>query len=80
MQAPIHVSELELTEPIIDIDLPAPVDGVPYTGVYLLVRLQRVPVSYTFIAGDRLKQRARRHTERRASLRADARCCALSRT
>jgi GT2 family glycosyltransferase len=54
MQAPIHVSELELTEPIIDIDLPAPVDGVPYTGVYLLVRLQRVPVSYTFIASNRL--------------------------
>ena len=54
MQAPIHVSELELTEPIIDIDLPTPVDGAPYTGVYLLVRLQRVPVSYTFIAGDRL--------------------------
>ena len=54
MQAPIHVSEIELTEPIIDIDLPASDDGVPYTGVYLLVRLQRVPVSYTFIASDRL--------------------------
>jgi GT2 family glycosyltransferase len=52
MQAPIHVSEIELTEPITDVDLPA--DGVAYTGVYLLVRLQRIPVSYTFIASDRL--------------------------
>jgi GT2 family glycosyltransferase len=54
MRAPIHVSQLELTEPIIDIDLPAPVDGVAYTGVYVLVRLQRVPVSYTFLPSDRL--------------------------
>lgn len=54
MQAPIHVSELELTEPIIDIDMPTRVNGVAYTGVYLLVRLQRVPVSYTFLPGDRL--------------------------
>ena len=44
MQAPILIGELELTEPITDIQLPERDDGAAYKGVQLLVRMQRMPV------------------------------------
>lgn len=50
MQAPILIGELELTEPIADIQLPARADGTAYNGVQLLVRMQRIPVGYIFLA------------------------------
>ena len=46
MQAPILIGELELTEPIADIQLPERADGAAYNGVQLLVRMQRMPVGY----------------------------------
>ena len=54
MRAPILVGELELTEPISDISLPARNDGTAYNGLQLLVRMQRMPVGYVFISPDRL--------------------------
>lgn len=50
MQAPILIGELELTEPISGIQLPARADGTAYNGVQLLVRMQRIPVGYVFLA------------------------------
>jgi GT2 family glycosyltransferase len=49
MEAPIFISELELTEPINGISLMTRQDGLPYTGVRLLVRMQRMPVGYAFL-------------------------------
>lgn len=52
MKAPIFISELELTEPISGIELPAREDGQAYNGVRLLVRMQRIPVGYVFCEPD----------------------------
>lgn len=49
MQAPILIGELELTQPITDIWLPARDDGVAYRGVQLLVRVQHLPVGYVHL-------------------------------
>lgn len=54
MQAPIFVSQLELTAPITDTRLPTRPDGIPYTGAHLLVRVQRSPVGYVYLPSDRL--------------------------
>lgn len=54
MEAPIFVSELELTMPIAGISLPKRADDLAYNGVYLLVRLQRVPVGYACLSPDGL--------------------------
>jgi GT2 family glycosyltransferase len=50
MQAPILIGELELTQPITRIQLPIRADGAAYNGVQLLVRMQRIPVGYVFLA------------------------------
>jgi glycosyltransferase involved in cell wall biosynthesis len=54
MEAPIFIDELELTAPIADILLPERTDGMAYSGVYLLVKLQRIPVGYAFLRPDAL--------------------------
>ena len=54
MRAPILVGELELTEPINDVHLPARDNGVAYNGVRLLVRLQRMPIGYVSLTPDAL--------------------------
>lgn len=54
MEAPIFISELELTEPISGVSLPVRQDGLPYTGIRLLVRIQRIPVGYVFLRPDML--------------------------
>ena len=54
MRAPILVGELELTEPISDVHLPARDNGVTYNGVRLLVRLQRMPIGYVSLTPDAL--------------------------
>lgn len=50
MQAPVYIYELEISRPISDIFLPARTDGMPYTGVLVLVRMDRAPVGYAFLA------------------------------
>ncbi len=54
MEAPILVGDLELTAPIMSIDLPQRPDGQPYNGVLLLVRLRQVPVGYALLRPDAL--------------------------
>jgi len=54
VEAPIFVHELELTAPIVEISLPDRTDGQPYNGVYLLARLQRVPIGYAYLSPDAL--------------------------
>lgn len=54
MKAPIFIGELELTEPISGVSLPARQDGPSYTGARLLVRVQGLPVGYTFLQPDAL--------------------------
>lgn len=54
LEAPIFISELEITEPISSISLPVRQDGRSYTGVRLLVRIQRLPVGYVFLRPDML--------------------------
>ena len=54
MEAPVFIGELELTAPVAGISLPQRADGPAYTGVYLLVRLQRTPVGYAFLRPDSL--------------------------
>jgi GT2 family glycosyltransferase len=55
MQAPIYVSQLELTERLTDVHLPTgAAGGAAYTGVHLLVRLQRTPVGYVYLPAGRL--------------------------
>jgi GT2 family glycosyltransferase len=54
MEAPIYIGELELTAPISGIVLPRRPDGLLYTGVQLLVRLERIPVGYAFLRPDAL--------------------------
>lgn len=58
MEAPIAISELELTEPITDVELQPRVDGTCYTAVRLLVRLQQVPIGYVHVPPDQLAARA----------------------
>ena len=57
MQAPIVIGELELTEPITDIQLPSRADSAAYSGARLLVRVQRLPVGYVHLASDELAAR-----------------------
>lgn len=52
MKAPIFISQLELTEPITDIQFPLRADGEVYQGVQLLVRMQRMPVGHLLLAAD----------------------------
>jgi glycosyltransferase involved in cell wall biosynthesis len=54
VEAPIFINELELTEPVRAISLPARPDGLPYNGVRLLIRIQRIPVGYVFLQPDML--------------------------
>jgi GT2 family glycosyltransferase len=54
MEAPILIRELELTEPISGVSLPAREDGLSYTGVRLLARIQGLPVGYAFLRPDML--------------------------
>jgi glycosyltransferase involved in cell wall biosynthesis len=58
MEAPIFIDELELTAPIVDISLPERTGRPPYNGVYLLVRLQHVPVGYAFLQSNALDSAA----------------------
>jgi GT2 family glycosyltransferase len=51
---PILVGDLELTEPINDLRLPAREDGAAYNGVRLLVRLQRMPIGYVSLSPNAL--------------------------
>src|SRR5579871_2737012 len=52
VKAPIFICDLELTEPISDIQLPPRADGADYNGVRLLVRVQRLPVGYVQLSTD----------------------------
>lgn len=54
MRAPIFIGELEISEAITDLSLPARADGLAYNGVRLLVRMGRIPVGYAFLAPDAL--------------------------
>lgn len=54
MRTPILVGELEVTEPINDMRLPARDDGMAYKGVRLLVRMQRIPIGYVSLRPDAL--------------------------
>jgi GT2 family glycosyltransferase len=54
VEAPIFISELELTGPITGIVLPTRKDRPAYTGVQLLVRVQSLPVGYVFLPADAL--------------------------
>jgi glycosyltransferase involved in cell wall biosynthesis len=54
MEAPLFIDELELTAPIVGIQLPERAEGPSYNGVYLLVRLQHVPVGYALLQPDAL--------------------------
>jgi glycosyltransferase involved in cell wall biosynthesis len=54
MEAPLFIDELELTAPIVDIQLPERGDGPAYNGVYLFVKLQHVPVGYALLQRDAL--------------------------
>jgi GT2 family glycosyltransferase len=58
MKAPIFISQLELTEPITDIQLPPRADGEVYGGVQLLVRMQRMPVGHLFVPADEISASA----------------------
>jgi GT2 family glycosyltransferase len=58
MQAPILIGELELTEPVADIQLPVRADGTAYNGVQLLVRMQRIPMGYILLAPGDLTHQA----------------------
>src|ERR1700735_3103043 len=50
MKAPIFIDQLELTEPITDIQLPLRTDGEVYDGIQLLVRMQRAPGGHLLLA------------------------------
>lgn len=54
MESPVFIGELELTEPINGISLTTSRDGLSYTGVRLLVRMQRMPVGYAFLLPEML--------------------------
>ncbi|MGB6456607.1 MAG: glycosyltransferase [Streptosporangiaceae bacterium] len=61
MRPPILIRELELTEPISDIAVPARSDGTRYQGVRLLVRIQHIPVGYAFLALEALAAASAAH-------------------
>lgn len=54
MKAPIFIGELEISEAIRSLDLPARADGLTYNGAQLLVRMRRIPVGYAFLTPDAL--------------------------
>jgi glycosyltransferase involved in cell wall biosynthesis len=54
LKPPIKVGELELSDPIADIELPPGPDGTPYTAVRLLVRMHREAVGHVYLAPDML--------------------------
>jgi GT2 family glycosyltransferase len=54
MRVPVYVDQLELTQPITDFRLPTRAQGPAYTGVNLLVRVQKRPVGYVFLSVDQL--------------------------
>jgi GT2 family glycosyltransferase len=54
LEAPVFIGELEVTEPITGISLPARQDGRPYKGVRLLVKMGHLPVGYAFLRPDAL--------------------------
>ena len=54
MEAPIFVSQLEVTQPITDIKLPLRLEGRVCNGVQLLVRMQDIPVGHVLLAADNL--------------------------
>lgn len=55
MKAPIWVSQVELTEALPTLEVPATsVSGDPYTGVRVLVRLDHLPVGYVEIESTRI--------------------------
>lgn len=66
MEAPIFIGQLELTEPITDIQLPLRTDGDVYNGIQLLVRMQRIPVGHVLLATDDLRASAISHQVWRA--------------
>jgi GT2 family glycosyltransferase len=54
LEAPVFIGELEITEPVTGISLPARQDGRPYKGVRLLVRMGHLPVGYALLRPDAL--------------------------
>jgi GT2 family glycosyltransferase len=54
VKTPVFIGELEISEPITGISLPARTDSVAYDGALLLVRMGRVPVGYAFLPPDEL--------------------------
>lgn len=54
MKAPIFTGELEISEPITGLSLPARADGLAYNGVQLLIKMRRIPVGYALLAPDTL--------------------------
>jgi GT2 family glycosyltransferase len=58
VNAPVFIRELELTEPVDDLELPPRPDGTAYQGARLLVRLQRAPVGEVQLPPDRLSAEA----------------------
>jgi GT2 family glycosyltransferase len=50
VKAPVFIGELEISEPITGISLPARTDSAAYDGALLLVRMGRLPVGYAFLA------------------------------
>lgn len=58
MNAPVFIRELELTEPVDDLELPLGPDGAAYRGARLLVRLQHAPVGEVQLPPDRLSAEA----------------------
>ncbi len=54
----MFIRELELTEPVNDLELPPRPDGTAYKGARLLVRLQRAPVGEVQLSPDGLSAEA----------------------
>jgi GT2 family glycosyltransferase len=54
MQAPVYIGELEISESLAGICLPAREGGAAYTGALLLVKVQRIPVGYAFLTPEEL--------------------------
>lgn len=61
MEAPIHLSQLELTEPITDIQLPLREDSKSYNAVQLLVSMQHIPVGHVLLTTQDLSASAVSH-------------------
>jgi GT2 family glycosyltransferase len=54
MQAPVFIGELEISESLTRIFLPAREDGPAYSGALLLVKMGRIPVGYAFLTPEEL--------------------------